>query len=105
MDQKFARGLATGLVAVAAFVVFAPVGVATARPLVRRGLKEAVKAYARGREAMAEFQEMAEDAYAEGMAELKAELHAAESEVAAEQRTAATAASEETPVEPKKKRR
>jgi hypothetical protein len=100
MDQKFIRGLGTGAIAVAALVVFAPAIASSARPLVRRGMKEAIKAISKGREAAAEFQELAEDAYAEAISELESEAEAAKEEVAAE-----AAAAEEATVEPKKKKR
>ena len=73
MNEKFPRLLGVGIVAAAAVLVLAPAVASAARPFARRGLKAAVKAYARGREAVAELQEVAEDAYAEAWAELKEE--------------------------------
>lgn len=80
MNEKFPRLLGLGIVAAAAVVVLAPTVAAAAKPFARRGLKAAVKAYARGREAVAELQEVAEDAYAEAWAELKEEEREGEQE-------------------------
>jgi membrane-bound lytic murein transglycosylase B len=73
MSDKFIRGLALGVGLAAAAVIFVPGLAQAARPAARRGLKAAMLAWMQGREAMAEFVEMAEDAYAEAWAELKSQ--------------------------------
>lgn len=104
MNEKFVRGLAIGVAVAAGALVFGPAVARSAQPLVRRAMKSAVQAYARGREAAAELMEMAEDAYAEAWAELKQE---ADEKV----RTAEAAPSSphdlasEAPFEPKRKAR
>jgi hypothetical protein len=76
MNDKFLRGLALGLGVAVAVAIFAPGVAQAARPTVRRGLKAAMQAYLQGREAFADFVEMAEDAYAEAWADLKQEAEA-----------------------------
>ncbi len=76
MNENLLRGLALGVAAAAATVVLAPSIAHAACPVVRRGVKTAFVAYMRGREAMAGFMEMVEDAYAEATAELKQEADA-----------------------------
>lgn len=76
MNENVLRGLALGVAAAAATVVLAPSIAQAACPVVRRGVKTAFVAYMRGREAMAGFMEMVEDAYAEATAELKQEADA-----------------------------
>jgi hypothetical protein len=111
MDEKFLKGLAAGVVAAAAIAYFGPSIASSARPLLRKGIKAAVKGYVQSQEMIAELQELAEDAIAEAWAELKSEA-----EVAASASTAAAAsavmsaappssADKETVVGPKKKRR
>jgi hypothetical protein len=73
MNDKFIRGLALGLGVAVAVAIFAPGAAQAARPAVRRGLKAAMQAYLQGREAFADFLEMAEDAHAEAWADLKQE--------------------------------
>jgi hypothetical protein len=76
MSDKFLRGVALGLGLAAAAVIFVPGLAQAARPAARRGLKAAMMAYMQGRESMANFMEMAEDAYAEAWAELKQQAEA-----------------------------
>lgn len=73
MNDKLIKGLALGAVAIGAVMILAPSVVTSARPVLRRGIKNAVRAYQKGREAIAELQEMAEDAYAEAWSELDRE--------------------------------
>src|SRR3990172_7767262 len=76
MSDKFVRGLALGVGLAAAAVIFVPGLAHAARPAARRGLKAAMLAYMQGREAFADFVEMAEDAYAEAWGELKQQAEA-----------------------------
>lgn len=103
MSDKFIRGLAFGVGLTAAAAIFVPSLALAARPVARRGLKVAMLAYMQGREAVAEFVEMAEDAYAEAWAELKQQ---AETMAEAGEQDAAPEASEaftgEPSVEPKR---
>lgn len=103
MNEKITRGLGVGLVAAAALIVFAPALAASARPMMRRGMKAAVKAFVHGREAVAEFQEMAEDAYAEAWAELRSEAGATADTPKSDPESTAEAPREEVSGEPEKK--
>jgi hypothetical protein len=76
MNEKLLRTLAFGVAAAAAAVILAPSVAQAASPVVRRGMKSAFVAYMRGREAVAGFMEMVEDAYAEATADLKQEAEA-----------------------------
>jgi hypothetical protein len=101
MSEKFIRGLALGVGLTAAAVIFVPGLAQAARPAARRGLKAAMMAWMQGREAMAEFMEMAEDAYAEASTELRqqAETVAEAAEPASEAPAAFTG---DTSFEPKR---
>ncbi len=103
MSDKFIRGLALGVGLTAAAAIFVPGVAQAARPVARRGLKAAMMAYMQGRETMAEFMEMAEDAYAEAWADLKQQAEtmteAAEPETATKTAEAFTG---ETSFEPKR---
>jgi hypothetical protein len=76
MNERIFRLLAFGVAAAAVAVILAPSVARAAQPAVRTGMKLGFLAYARGREAAAEFIEMVEDAYAEATAELKQEADA-----------------------------
>jgi hypothetical protein len=76
MNERLLRGLALGMAGVAVAVVLAPSLAQAACPAVRRGMKAGFIAYLRGREAVAGFMELVEDAYAEATAELKQEADA-----------------------------
>lgn len=73
MNENLVKTLAIGLFGAAALVLLGPSIAAGAKPIVRRGIKAAVKGYAHGMETLAELQELAEDAYAEACAELRQE--------------------------------
>ena len=73
MNDRLIRGLAIGVVATVGVVIFGPSVAQAARPVVRRAMKSAVQTFVRGQEAVAEFVEMAEDAYAEAWTELEEE--------------------------------
>ena len=73
MNENLLKTLAVGIFGAAALVLLGPTIAAGAKPIVRRGIKAAVKGYTQGMETLAELQELAEDAYAEAMAELQAE--------------------------------
>jgi hypothetical protein len=73
MNDSLIRGLAIGVIATVGVVIFGPSAAQAARPVVRRVMKSAVQTFVRGQEAVAEFVEMAEDAYAEAWTELKEE--------------------------------
>jgi len=73
MNENLIKTLAVGIFGAAALVLLGPSIAAGAKPIVRRGIKAAVKRYAQGMETLAELQEIAEDAYAEALAELKEE--------------------------------
>lgn len=106
MNENVVRTLVIGAVgmAVLSAALLLPAVAGTARPLLRRGMKTAIKAYAQGREALAEVQEIAEDAYAEAWAELKAEAQGPDAATAAAGGASASApTAEETP--PKRTRR
>lgn len=109
MDEKFLTRLAVGVVAVAAIAYFGPSVAASARPLVRRGIKAAVKGYVQSQETIAELQELAEDAIAEAWAELRSEAEAAAAPTTAGASVVMAAATKpadkETVGGPKKKRR
>lgn len=83
MDEKTLKGLAIGVVAAAAIIYLGPTVATSARPLLRRGIKAAVRGYVQSQETIAELQELAEDAMAEAWAELKSEAEAAASAAAA----------------------
>jgi hypothetical protein len=105
MNEKLLRGLAFGVAAAAVAVVLAPSIARRAAPVMRMGMKTALVGFMRGREAVAEFVEMVEDAYAEATAELKQE---ADAMAAAEAAPAAPKGDEkrtEARVERKRKRR
>ena len=76
MNESLWRGVAFGVATVAAALILAPSIAKVACPVARKGVKTAFVAYMRGREAMAGFVEMVEDAYAEATAELKQEADA-----------------------------
>jgi hypothetical protein len=110
MDEKTLKGLAIGALAAAAIIYFGPTVATSARPLIRRGIKAAVKGYVQSQETIAELQELAEDAMAEAWAELKCEAEAAASASTATASSVKMAAaprnaSKETVGGPKKKRR
>ena len=73
MNDKFIRGLALGIGLAVATAIFVPGLAQAARPAARRGIKLGMRAYMQGREAVASFIEIAEDAYAEASADLKEE--------------------------------
>lgn len=73
MNENLFKTLAVGIFGAAALVLLGPGIAAGAKPIVRRGIKAAVKGYTQGMETLAELQELAEDAYAEALAELKEE--------------------------------
>ena len=77
MNDRLPRIVGLGIMAAAAVLILAPAVAAAARPAARRGIKAAVKAFARGREVIAEVQETVEDAYAEAVAELREEENGA----------------------------
>jgi hypothetical protein len=102
MNENATRTLAIGAIAIAALVLLGPTVAANAKPLIRRGVKAAVKGYVESRESIAELQELVEDAYAEAWAELEA---AARSPAGAAPTAAATAPTKEAGVAPKGKTR
>ncbi len=104
MNEKFVRGLAIGVALAAGALIFGPSIAQAARPVVRRGMKSAVQAYVRGREAVAELMELAEDAYAEAWADLKEEADAKAETGAAASASVPDLASEAIH-EPKRKKR
>lgn len=108
MNENVLRTLFVGAAGLALLsaALLVPAVASTAKPVLRRGMKAAVKAYVQGREALAEVQELAEDAYAEAWAELKAEASAATPEAAAAPAAAATTAAERpSAATPKRARR
>lgn len=110
MDERFLKGLAAGVVAAAALAYFGPSIASSAGPLLRKGIKAAVKGYVQSQEMIAELQELAEDAVAEAWAELKSEAETAASAAAASgpgavMATTPVSAEREAGVEPKRKRR
>lgn len=88
MDEKFWRGFAVGVVAGVAIRHFGPSMAISAGPLLRQGMKSAIKGFVQSREAFADLQELAEDAFAEAWAELKSEAETAASAMAADTSTA-----------------
>ena len=84
MSDKFAKGLAVGVVVAVGAALYGSSVIAAARPWLRRGMKTAAKGYLTSRERAAEFFEMAEDAVAEAMSELKEEAKTATAAAAEE---------------------
>ncbi|MDX2156048.1 MAG: hypothetical protein SFW09_06000 [Hyphomicrobiaceae bacterium] len=108
MNENLLKTLAVGIFGAAALVLLAPSIAAGAKPIVRRGIKVAVKGYAQGMETLAELQELAEDAYAEALAELQEEAATGSERRPAEPRPAdeaVLAAEEADGGEPKRKTR
>jgi hypothetical protein len=110
MDEKTLKALAIGALAAVAILYFGPAVATSARPLLRRGIKAAVKGYVQSQETIAELQELAEDAIAEAWAELKSEAEAAASASPAAASGAVMAAApksapKETASGPKKRKR
>lgn len=100
MNDRFAKGLAIGLVAAVGVALYGPSLATAARPWMRRGMKSAVKGYLKSREAAAELFEMAEDAVAEAIHDLRAEAAADNSD--AGKKAANAKAAMEAAVERKK---
>lgn len=100
MNDRFAKGLAIGVVAAVGIALYGPALARAARPWLRRGMKSAAKGYLKGREAAADFFEMAEDAVAEAIHDLRAETAAQASE--SEANAGDAAAAMEAAVERKK---
>lgn len=99
MNDRFAKGLAIGVVAAVGIALYGPSLAGAARPWLRRGMKSAVKGYLKSREAAADLFEMAEDAVAEAIHDLRAEAAAQNSK--AETKAADAKAAMEAAVERK----
>ena len=97
MDEKFVRGFSLGVATAVGAAFLSPSVRSAAAPALRKGAKWAIKAFANSREQLAELQELAEDAFAEALSELKAEADNPDAAASAKGRTA-----KETAVEPKK---
>ncbi len=107
MNENLLKTLAVGIFGAAAIILLGPSIANGAKPVVRRGIKAAVKGYAQSMETLAELQELAEDAYAEAMAELKEEAagRTDRNEPASHPADEVTLAGKESSGEPKKKKR
>jgi hypothetical protein len=88
---RVGTGFAIGLGAIILAPVLIPVVAAVAKPLVKAGIKGGLMLFEKGKEVIAETQEMIEDLTAEVKAELHQQHAAAASNVAAAGETAGNA--------------